>query len=395
MISIYTIIKFILAALIVGTTAGLCSATLHSTLEHANSFFHSHSWLIILLPFAGYISAWAYDKHGFAFEDATKYLFAKLSHLENPQQKISGWMLPLVYFGTTISHFFGASVGRESTMIQMTVSATEKIISKIKFFSADRSPILIASLGAGFAAAVGAPIAGFIYSVEFLKWKNLKIHYLLLSIFSAAIGYAVTLAFHTPGIVKKVSVENPLDIKLLLVSLLLGLTLGCLQFLLHKVIINIKHLLKKISHDKKWQAAFGGAILALYFIIFQTTESNGLGIDVINKALNGNADFFTFINKYFATALSLGVGFKGGEFVPSVFLGTTFAATVATWVKMPAATLASASYATMYSAAVKTPLACTILTMELFGVQIGAFAFITCFSSAYFSTFLEKHENKA
>lgn len=393
MTSINTIIKYILAAIIVGTTAGLCSATLRSTLEQANSFFHSHSWLVILLPFAGYISAWAYDKRGNAFEDATKYLFAKLSHLETPQKKISGWMLPLVYFGTTISHFFGASVGRESTMIQMTVSATEKIISKIKFFSADRSPILIASLGAGFAAAVGAPIAGFIYSVEFLKWKNLKIQHLMLSILSAAIGYSVTLIFHGHSIQNKISIENSFDIKLLLISLFLGLALGFLQYFLHKIIVNIKHMLKKIIHDKKWQAAFGGSALALYFIILQTTKFNGLGIDIIQQALNGQADIFTFVGKYFATAISLGVGFKGGEFVPSIYLGTTFAATIAIWLHLPASTLASACYVTVYSAAIRAPLACTVLTMELFGMHIGAFAFITCFASSYFSAFLEKHEH--
>lgn len=385
--------KFIFTSFLIGIIGGICSVSLHATLENANLYFHTHAWLIWLLPFAGYISASIYNKHGNQFEDATKYLFAKLSHPEGQHGTVSKWMLPLVYGGTSISHFFGASVGRESSMIQMTVSATEQIISKIKFLAKDRQQILIASLGAGFAAAVGAPIAGFIYSVEFLKWKNLKFSSLLLSITSAAIGYAFTLIFHNHQ-PSPVFVENSFDYKLLVISLFFGIALGTLQFFMHKIIITTKHLLNKFIHDKKWQAAIGGGILAIFFMLTQTTDFNGLGIDVIEKALAGKSDFFTFFGKYLATALSLGTGFKGGEFVPAVYLGTSFAAAMAGLINVSSVTLASANYATMYSAAVKTPLACSILTIELFGPQIGAYAFVACFASSYFSLWIEKKLSK-
>lgn len=111
----------------------------------------------------------------------------------------------------------------------------------------------------------------------------------------------------------------------------------------------------------------------------------GLGIDVIQSALVRPAGFDEPVLKAIFTALTVGTGFKGGEFIPLVFIGTTLGSALGLFLPVGFALLAALGFAAVFGGAAKTPVACTIMAMEIFGPGIGPYALLACFMSYLFS----------
>jgi H+/Cl- antiporter ClcA len=111
----------------------------------------------------------------------------------------------------------------------------------------------------------------------------------------------------------------------------------------------------------------------------------GLGISYIQEALVQPQSFKEPILKTIFTAITVGSGFKGGEFVPLVFIGTTLGSALATVIPISLQLLAGLGFAAVFAGAANTPLACTLMAIEIFGYRIGPYALIACYASYFFS----------
>jgi H+/Cl- antiporter ClcA len=63
----------------------------------------------------------------------------------------------------------------------------------------------------------------------------------------------------------------------------------------------------------------------------------------------------------------LGSGFKGGEVTPLFFIGATFGNLFAQLFSLPLETFAALGFVAVFAGATNTPLACTLMGIELFG----------------------------
>ncbi len=68
----------------------------------------------------------------------------------------------------------------------------------------------------------------------------------------------------------------------------------------------------------------GGCIVIALTKLVGTGDYNGAGMDVIERAVAGEASGWAWVLKLLFTAVTIGFGFKGGEVVPSFFVGATF-----------------------------------------------------------------------
>jgi H+/Cl- antiporter ClcA len=126
-------------------------------------------------------------------------------------------------------------------------------------------------------------------------------------------------------------------------------------------------------------------VLAIAIAGFGFTKFSGLGVPVIVDSFSNPNQWYDFLLKILFTGFTLGAGFKGGEVTPLFFVGATLGSALSTVIPMPIALLAGIGFVAVFSGATHTPIACTIMGMELFGIAPGIFIAIAC-TIAYFSS---------
>ncbi len=119
-------------------------------------------------------------------------------------------------------------------------------------------------------------------------------------------------------------------------------------------------------------------LLVVLYRIEGTYRYAGLGIPQIQAALRGPGSFSIPAFKALFTAYTIGSGFKGGEFITLVFVGTTLGSALSLIFPVSFELLASVGFAAVFAGAANTPIACSIMAVEIFGYRIAPYAFIAC-----------------
>ncbi|MFY7813822.1 MAG: chloride channel protein, partial [Chryseobacterium taeanense] len=129
----------------------------------------------------------------------------------------------------------------------------------------------------------------------------------------------------------------------------------------------------------------GGIIVASAVFIMGTTRYIGLGIPVIEEAFGKQLPLYDFALKIIFTVITLSAGFKGGEVTPLFFIGATLGSALSLVIPLPFGLLAGMGFVAVFAGATNTPLACTLMGIELFGVECGVYVAIACIVSYLFS----------
>ncbi|MHC5758866.1 voltage-gated chloride channel family protein [Nostoc sp.] len=377
------LIKWLPISIVVGILAGTASAALLASLEWATDWRESHQWIVALLPLGGFLSGWIYHQFGRTVEGGNNLL---LEEIHNPKSVIPFRMAPLVLLGTDLTHFFGGSAGREGTALQMGASLADQLTKILHFQGANRRILLTAGISGGFASVFGTPLAGTVFGLEVLAIG--KIHYdaLFPSLIAAIVGNQVTLLFglhhtayrHAPSI-------PTLTIWGLISAIIAGAIFGIVARFFAKLTHQISHFFKaKISYPPM-RPFIGGAMIAVIVGLSGTTKYIGLGIPTIVDSFFTQLPPWDFAAKLGLTALTLGAGFKGGEVTPLFFIGATLGNALSLLLALPAPLLAGMGFVGVFAGAANTPLASTLMGIELFGLESGIFIGIGCIVSYLFS----------
>jgi len=112
----------------------------------------------------------------------------------------------------------------------------------------------------------------------------------------------------------------------------------------------------------------GGILVVTMTFLCGSGDYNGAGMNVIASAVeHGIARPEAFVLKLLFTAVTLAAGFKGGEVVPSFFVGATFGCLMGPLLGIPAGFAAALGLVAVFCGATNCPLASIILAVELFG----------------------------
>jgi H+/Cl- antiporter ClcA len=308
-----------------------------------------------------------------------------LEEYENPQQTIPLKMAPLVLLGTLMTHLFGGSAGREGTAVQMGGAISDQFTKLFQLDSSERKTILILGISAGFASIFGTPLAGAVFALEVVYFSKINLRSILLSFLVAYIAYftvALWQVQHTHYAIPFVPAITVINLFwVVLVSILFGLAAMLFSRSTHLW----SHLFSKTIASPPLRPFVGGIILAVALFFIGTTKFAGLGIPVIIDAFtipNAPSDFLL---KILFTGFTLGAGFKGGEVTPLFFVGATLGSALSLLVPLPIALLAGMGFVAVFSGATHTPIACTVMGLELFGIESGLFIGLAC-GIAYFSS---------
>ncbi len=286
---------------------------------------------------------------------------------------------PFILAATWISHIVGASVGREGTAIIMGGSLSNYLSEKFDMSTEEKSIWLRAGMSAGFAAVFGTPLAGCFFGLEVRQVG--KVHwpsFFTCLVMAFASNYVSLHVWDTKHVLYPLVFLPRISASFWANLAILGLFLGLLGLCYSRLESIISNAYGKLPIQAALKAILGGLILLGMFQIPIFTESVGVGSEFLLRPFSDHFEVMEFApTKLFATALSLGFGFKGGEATPLFLIGSHAAASLSAYIELPIPLLAAIGFTSLYCGLAKTPITGMLLGMELFGPQAW-FCYLLC-----------------
>ncbi|MCB9425876.1 MAG: voltage-gated chloride channel family protein [Flavobacteriales bacterium] len=375
--------KWLMIGLLVGLLVGSASAFFLVSLDFVTNYRIDHNWIIWLLPIGGLCIGLSYHYWGQSVVAGNNQL---LDEYHTPQKTIPFKMAPLVLAGTLITHLFGGSAGREGTAVQMGGAIADQFTKLFKLSAKERKTIIIIGISAGFASVFGTPLAGAIFALEVLAIGKLKYDSIIPSFITAYLAH-YTCAYlwgvhHTSYTIPTVPDLNHETLWWILMA---GIAFGLAALLFAKSVHFWGNLFAKWIHYPPLRPVVGGVILAVFFGTTQLYQYSGLGVPMIVDAFKNPSHSYDFIAKILLTTFTLGAGFKGGEVTPLFFVGATLGSALSLFIPLPFALLAGMGFVAVFSGATNTPIACTLMGIELFGGEVALYMGLACMIAFLFS----------
>ena len=364
-----------LMAAAVGIVCGVAGGAFAIVVEEATHLRQHTPWLPFLMPVAGLAIAGLYRLLKLPLSIGTDEIIKTV----RTQEGVSIRMAPAIFLSTALTHLTGGSAGREGAALQLGGSIGVAMSRIIKPFGDTRRIFQLCGMAALFSALFGTPLAATIFVIEIIDIGRINHRALLPCLISALTAKLVAIAIGAPAeafpLASGLAEANWLT---LLQAGGVGLCCGVVAVLFcHTMHFSGKCLRKLVPNDYL-RIALGGAAVALLALLLGTADYQGSGMHVILNALQGNAAPEAFLLKILFTALTLGVGFKGGEIVPSFFVGATLGCVVAPLLGLDAALGAGLGIIAMFCGVTNGALASMVLSVELFGAEYLPLFGIAC-----------------
>lgn len=386
-----TFIKWLICSAVIGITCGAVGTAFHYSVEYVTQFRNDHKWIIFLLPAAGLLIVFLYRAGGIKHDKGTNLV---IGSIRNPEYNVPFRMAPLIFITTAITHLFGGSAGREGAALQIGGSLGASIGKLIKMDDNDKHIMTLCGMSAVFAALFGTPVTAALFSVEVISIGILYYSALVPCILSSTIAYAITEKFHiTPTyfILNQVP-EMSLATGIRVIVLSIASAVLSIVFCMSMQIISKSF--KKYLKNQYLRIFVGGLLLVLLTLAVRSNDYNGAGMNIIEQAIHGTAKPEAFILKLLFTCITIGCGFRGGEIVPSFFIGATFGCTLGGWIGLDPGFGAAIGLVCLFCGVVNCPLASLVLSIELFGASgILLFAIgcsVSYMLSGYYSLYSEQ-----
>ena len=370
-------LRWFLLAVPTGLVCGLVGTAFHLAVETVTELRGQQPWLLFLLPVAGLAIT--------AFYKWTKCEGVGTNNVIRAVQSgepVSLLLVPAIFLGTVLTHLCGGSAGREGAALQMGGSIGWNVGVLLHLKDHDRRTATISGMAAFFSALFGTPLTAALFAMM-VEDVGLTFTSAFVPAFtSALIAYGCSLSFgiaptHFALTAPDLTIWNAFLVIVLGAACALVTRLFCLT--LHFM----EHTVPKLLKNPWLRAALGGALVVAFSYLFGVGRYNGAGMGVITAAVEqGEALPWDFLCKIFLTALTLSCGFKGGEVVPSFFVGATFGCVFGPLLGLPSGFAAAVGLVSVFCGATNALIPSILLSFELFsgaGLELIALGCGICY----------------
>lgn len=373
--ALLSIFEWLILSSVIAICVGSACAFFLISLEHATEFRNAHEWLIYLLPVAGILLGYVFYKWGKEIGPGNNLV---ISNIHKPKKIIPFRLAPFILGGTIFTHLFGGSAGREGTAIQMSAAISDQLTRLFKLSKYNRQVVLISGMSAGFGAVFGTPLAGAIFGLEVYHMGKIKYNAIFPAFASSFMADYVTRLYGVSHSHYLLGFVPGIDFQGLVITILAGICFGLASLGFIKLTSSYSKLSSKYIKKAYMRPFFGGLLILLIAGLLGTTKYLGLGLPTIAESFVVQQAPYVFFFKLLLTAITLGAGFKGGEVTPLFFIGAALGSALSLFMPLPVGLLAAMGFVAVFAGASNTPLASSIMAIELFGIACSPYVAIAC-----------------
>ena len=371
---IKTLIKWLLISTVLGAAGGCVGSLFHFSVDFATETRVEKPWIIFLLPLGGLLITFMYR------------LFRSKGHIDTNlviesvrvKKKIPFVTVPLIFISTVITHLLGGSAGREGAALQLGGGLGYNFGKILKLKESDIHIIVMTGMSAVFSALFGTPVTAAVFSLEVVSVGAFHYSGFLPCIISSITAFAVSKSFGIAPVRFKISILDGVAIDTMARVFVLAVLCAVISIIFCMAIRKCGKYSKKLVKNSYLRAFLGGLLIVFLTLLVNTRDYNGAGMEIIERAISGNARPWDFILKIIFTAITIAAGFKGGEIVPAFFVGSTFGCVAGSLLGLDAGLGAAVGFTALFCGAVNCPVASVFLAIEVFGTQGILYFALTC-----------------
>lgn len=358
-----SLIKWLTCSIIIGVICGLIGTAFYQAVEKATKLQGRYPWLLFLLPVGGVVIVFLYHICGVKNAKGTNMIIESIRSSE----KIPFIMAPLIFIGTVITHLCGGSSGREGAALQIGGSIGAFLGRIMHLNEKDMHVIVMCGMSAVFSALFGTPLTATIFSMEVVSvgviYYAAFLPCIVSSIVACSISRLAGFSAEKYSIPTMNTMSLGLIIKVIILAALCALVSSAFIICMHKT----AKLYKDKINNQYIRIIVGGFLIILLTAIVGTRDYNGAGMNIVKQTFSGKVNLESFFLKIIFTVVTLGAGYKGGEIVPSFFIGATFGNAVGNLMNINPGFGAAIGMVSVFCGVVNCPITAMFLSVELFG----------------------------
>ncbi|MBO4395396.1 MAG: chloride channel protein [Eubacterium sp.] len=368
-------------SLILGVVLGAVGGVFYLAINYVTYLRFENNWIIFFLPVTAVVILWFYHiLHG-DNDRGTNLVLLSIQSDENVPLRMSA----LIFVSTVMSHLVGASVGREGAALQIGGAVGNFCGRFLKISVNEKKVLTMIGMTAMFSALFGTPMAAAFFPLEVVSVGIM--HY-------GALMPCVIASFVARGVAKYIGAEAPFfdigiipDFDLISALKIAGLAALCgLVSIVFCLALRYGEVLAKKYLSNRYIRALilGTAVLGLTLLVGNQSY-NGAGVHYINNCIDGVVEPMGFLIKIVFTVLSIVAGYRGGEIVPTFFIGASFGCLFGNIIGWEPALCAAVGMGTVFCGVTNCPVTSLLICLELFGFSGAAYFLLACAIAYMFS----------
>ena len=345
----------------IGGIGGVIGSLFHIGVNYATQTRGQHPLILYLLPALGLIIAGLYRVTKVEGKD-TNAVIESVHFGKN----VPVLLVPVIFIATVLTHLGGGSAGREGAALQIGGGIGHTTGRLLRLGEKDLPLATLCGMSAVFSALFGTPLTATIFAMEVISVGVFYYAGLLPCLTAALMGYLVSLLMGVPP--TRFTVANPgPDAWTMVLVILLAIGCAVASILFCRGLQETGRLAAKLLPSPFVRAFVGGVLVIGLTLLVGNGDYNGAGMEVVERAMSGQVRSWAWLLKLLFTAVTIGFGFKGGEVVPSFFVGACFGCVLGGFLGLPAGFGAAIGLVAVFCGAVNCPIASVFLSIELFG----------------------------
>lgn len=361
-----TAVKWILIAIVTGLFVGIVGISFAHAMTWATATRNTHPWLLFCLPLAGVlIVSWYYlfkDKH----DQGTNLVISAIHSGEEVPLR----MAPLMFVATVLTHLCGGSAGREGAALQIGASIGNSIGKLFHFNENDERVMIMCGMSACFSALFGTPMAAAIFSMEVISVGVMYYAALVPCVIASFVAHALAGICGVAQETFPVCDIPAFTVKSACITGILAVLCAVLSVIFCVILHQTAHFFRKYINNHYARTIAGGCIIIVLTLLTGSRDYNGAGMDVIARCFETGSVFpGAFLLKMIFTAVTLGTCYKGGEIVPTFYVGATFGCLYAMITGFYAPLCIAVGMGSLFCGVTNSPIASLLICFELFGYE--------------------------
>lgn len=360
-----TSLRWILFSVLSGIVIGLVGTAFYFCMYYAADLRASFPWLLFLLPAGGLAIAGLYHLFHNQKDPGTNLVLSAVHSGDHIPLR----MAPLIFVSTVLTHLFGGSAGREGAALQIGGSLGNGIGRIFHFKEKEQKVLIMCGMSAAFSAVFGTPLAAAVFSMEVVSVGIMHYSAILPCVISSLISHQIASYFGASG--EHFVIQSIPDFTLIpaLKVSLLAVLCAVISILFCVMLHGFSDLFRKLFQNGYLRIVTGGGIVLALTLLIGNQNYNGAGIPFIEQCFSETVPPYAFLIKMLLTAITLAAGYKGGEIVPSFFVGAAFGCFFGGVIGLSPSLCAAVGMGSVFCGVTNSPITSLLICFELFGFE--------------------------